>query len=719
MRLSRVNAVLFASVLTASARADTEHPFVLLQHPFTLPSNRGVSPQLRHLPIDRSPKREVDIPVGRSPRVPAIAGFVDGIRQDWTAWYDAWFVPTGMAAPTPLIGFAGVNTGAMPPDPDGAVGPNHYVQVVNFAVTIFNKSGTILRGPIGSNTIWANLPGVCSTDVSGDAVVLYDSAADRWVISQMAGFEHLPDSHQCVAVSATGDPLGAYNLYQVGPIGLKNDYPKLGIWSDAYYLTYNGYDPSGSFVHTTACALDRTSMIQGLAMRDPQCINLPSQYFGLLPADLDGARPPPASAPNYLAALIGTNAIGIWQFFVNWTNPASTTLAGPISLATAPFSDAPGINGFAPQAGTTNLLETLGDRLMYRLAYRNFGDHEAMVANHTVSTTVGGATVTGLRWYEIRIANGVPAIFQQSTYAPDSDDRFMASAALDQSGNLAIGFSLSGSTRFPEIRYTGRIAIDTLNAMTQGDNTAIASSGFQDGADGFRSRWGDYSRMTLDPVDDCTFWYTSEYLTFSGEGSNWRTRLQSFKLPGCPTNWFAIAASPATTSASATISSTPFAGFSGAISLSASGLPGGATYSFSPSAIGAPASSTLTLNPGSSTAGTYPITITGTEGGVSRSVVISWNDPGCTPTASCAGKNCGTVNNGCGVTLTCGTCTGGMACTNNVCQCPAGFIVCSGQCVDASRNPNCGTCGFSCPRGEVCAPFPGGGFDCTCSVNCN
>ena len=231
--------------------------------------------------------------------------------------------------------------------------------------------------------------------------------------------------------------------------------------------------------------------------------------------------------------------------------------------------------------------------------------------------------MTGLRWYKVRISNGIPTLFQQSTYAPDGDDRFMGSAALDQSGNMAIGFTLSGSGRFPEIRYTGRIAIDTLNGMTQGDNTAIASAGFQDGTSNLKSRWGDYTRMTIDPVDDCTFWYTSEYLTFSGEDTNWKTWLQSFKLPGCPTPWFSLLASPTSTDSSTTIFAAGFAGFSGAISLIASGLPQGATASFSPSAIGAGAGSTLTLNPGTSVAGQPVITVTGTEGGVSRTTTVS------------------------------------------------------------------------------------------------
>src|SRR5207249_2780000 len=179
-----------------------------------------------------------------------------------------------------------------------------------------------------------------------------------------------------------------------------------------------------------------------------------------------------------------------------------------------------------PQAGTTSRLDAIADRLMFRLAYRNFGDHESVVGNFTVSSN----SVAGIRWFELRdVTAGPVAVFQQSTYQPDTTWRWMASAAMDQQGNLAIGYSASSGSIFPEIRYTGRLALDPLNLLTQGETTLFAGTGSQTGTS---SRWGDYSDLSIDPVDNCTFWYTTEYYA-STSSFNWRTRIGSFKFPGC------------------------------------------------------------------------------------------------------------------------------------------------------------------------------------------
>jgi hypothetical protein len=641
---------------------------------------------------------------------------VDPVRQDWTAGY----AYGSTLAPTPILAFSGsfFTSKLNPPDPNGDVGANHYVQIVNLNVVVYDKSGNVIHGPILTMSLWTGFGAPCETEDSGDGLVLYDSIADRWVISQMNGWNKediLPDgslnSQQCVAVSATPDPTGAYHLYSFGPYKYKNDYPKMGVWPDGYYVTYNMYDRVTGYVHSTVCALERAQMLQGLGARQ-QCRdldNVAGRNFGLLPSDLDGATLPPAGAPNHLLALNGTNALDMWNFSVNWANTSLTQLSAPITIPVAPFTDAPGNVASVPQAGTDQKIEALGDRLMYRLAYRNFGDHESMVVNHTVSTTVNSVTTYAPRWYEIRLANNVPTLFQQSTYAPDTDDRFMGSAAMDQAGNIALGFSLASSTHFPEMRYGGRIAIDTLSSLTQGDNTSLVSGG----PETFDYRWGDYSMMAVDPVDDCTFWYTSEFEPTAG--TNWSTHVQTFRLPGCPTNWFSITASPTSTSSTTTIYSSPGSGFAGAIVLSAAGLPANACAVFSPTAIGAPASSTLTLRPGVSAAGTYALTVSGTTGGVTRTANVTWSDPGGSTAALCAGKSCGNVDDGCGGAVSCGTCTGGQVCSNYTCVCPNGWIFCSGQCVDPSINGNCGVCGGTCaPRFEYCG-WAGGQYDCLCN----
>jgi hypothetical protein len=216
-----------------------------------------------------------------------------------------------------------------------------------------------------------------------------------------------------------------------------------------------------------------------------------------------------------------------WKFHVDWTTPASSTLTGPTTLATAPFTLACSGGTCIPQAGTTQQLDSLADRLMYRLAYRNFGDHESMVVTHSV--TAGSST--GTRWYELRLDGGHnPSIFQQGTYAPDANFRWMGSIAMDQSGNMALGFSLSSSSVHPQIHYTGRLAGDPAGQMAQGEATIINGAGSQTGSS--LSRWGDYTSMAVDPTDDCTFWYTNEYLQSNG-AFNWSTRIASFTFPNC------------------------------------------------------------------------------------------------------------------------------------------------------------------------------------------
>jgi len=247
----------------------------------------------------------------------------------------------------------------------------------------------------------------------------------------------------------------------------------------------------------------------------------------LLPSDLDGTTPPPAGSPNYLLNF-GTNSLNLWQFHVNWVTPASSTLTGPTNIPVAAFR--PGCGGGGTciwQKGIFQTLDSLADRLMYRLAYRDFADdHEAMVVNHTVGAR---SDVTGIRWYELRkVGDGPWSVFQQGTYAPDGVFRWMGSIAMDKVGNIAAGYSVSGFQTFPSIRYTGRVPTDPAGTL-QAEKTIIAGGGSQTGS---LSRWGDYSAMSVDPVDDCTFWYTTEYLK-AGGSFNWSTRIASFKFPTC------------------------------------------------------------------------------------------------------------------------------------------------------------------------------------------
>ena len=454
-----------------------------------------------------------------------------------------------IASPTMSIdGTSNVNN-VLPPDTNGAVGPNHYVQWVNLSFAVYGKGPagsppTLLYGPAAGNTLWTGFGGPCESSNNGDPVVRYDHLADRWVMSQLAlpndvlGLIVMPPFYQCIAVSASSDPLGPYYRYQYS-FNKLNDYPKLGVWPDAYYMTMNQYSaPNLTFAGQGVVAFDRASMLNGqpasMVYFDLSSVNM--NLGGMLPADLDGP-PPPAGSPDYYMQFdddaTGVSAVDqleLWRFHVDWSNTANSTFTQGALLPTAPF-DSDMCNyaqNCIPQPGTSVGLDALSDRLMYRLQYRNFGDHESLVVNHTVD--VDGTNHAGIRWYEVRDPNGSPTIYQQGTYSPDSDNRWMASAAMDSAGDLAIGFSVSGPTTYPSIRYAGRLATDPLGTLAQGETEMMTGSGVQTDSS---SRWGDYSMLTVDPADDCTFWYTQEYYAATTNPSGWRTRIGTFSFPSC------------------------------------------------------------------------------------------------------------------------------------------------------------------------------------------
>jgi hypothetical protein len=444
----------------------------------------------------------------------------------------------------PLVGttsglnFAGVGQGDYgfsdqyaPPDTNGAVGATQYVQWVNTYFAVFNKStGAIAAGfPKAGNSIWAGFGGGCQTNNDGDPIVQYDKLANRWVLTQFS--VSTTPYLQCVAVSTTSDATGSYYRYAFSYGNTQfNDYPKLGVWPDGYYVSYNIFNNGQTFAGSKACAFDRTKMLVGDPTATQQCFQLSTSYGGLLPSDLDGTTAPPAGSPNYYMNF-GSNSLNLWKFHVDFANSANTTFTGPTNIPVAAFSAACSGGGTCiPQPSTSNKLDSLADRLMYRLAYRNRSGVESLLVNHSVSVgTNKKNTVTSVRWYEIRISNGTPSVYQQGTLsASDGIHRWMGSIAMDKVGDIALGYSASSSSVFPSIRYTGRLATDALGTM-QTENIVQAGGGSQTGA---LHRWGDYSAMTVDPVDDCTFWYTNEYLKSTGS-FNWSTRIVSFKFPGC------------------------------------------------------------------------------------------------------------------------------------------------------------------------------------------
>src|SRR5947207_1643196 len=423
-------------------------------------------------------------------------------------------------------GFAGFTVQYAPPDTNGAVGPNNFVQTVNVSFAVFTRTGSLLYGPAKINTLFTGFGGLCETDNDGDPSVVYDQLADRWLITQFAVSGANGSSVpylECIAISTSGDPTGGYYRYSF-PRSYFPDYPKLGLWPDAYYMSTNDFS-GNSFAGATTWAFDRAKMLAGAAAT-AQLFHLSLLYGGLLPSTLDGKTLPPAGAPNYFLALNDSSSLALWKFHVDFANSGNSTLTGPITIPVAGYTELCNGGTCVPQAGTTQQLDSLADRVMYRLAYRNFGDHEALVVNHSVAPTAGPR---GVRVYEIRSAGGTPTVYQQSTYAPDTRYRWMGSAAMDRVGDLAVGYSLSSATMNPAIAYTGRTPADPLSTL-QAETTLINGTGSQ--LSGLK-RCGDYSSMASDPVDDCTFWYTTEYLTASGT-FNWHTRVGTFKFANCP-----------------------------------------------------------------------------------------------------------------------------------------------------------------------------------------
>jgi hypothetical protein len=440
------------------------------------------------------------------------------------------------AATTPALGFDGIGQGftgpqgtftvdSAPPDTNGAIGTTQYVQIVNTSLAVFDKtSGAVLYGPVSINTLFQALGGSCAADNDGDPVVVFDKIAKRWIISQFA--VTATPYYQCVAVSKTEDATGGYNLYAFNYGTVFPDYPKMGVWPDAYLISFNMF--TNTFQGAKACAYDRSAMLAGTAATQ-QCFQLSSSYGGLLPADLDGTTPPPAGSPGIFMAR-GTSSLYRWLMHVDWATPANTTFSStPASLPVASYAAACSGGTCVPQAGVSQKLDSLADRLMFRLAYRNFGSYDSVVVTHSVqigSTRKGNAAV---RWYEVRNPRTATSVYQQGSFSPDSTWRWMGSMAQDKQGNMAMGYSVSSTSIHPGIRYTMRAANDPLGTM-RAETSIIEGAGSQTGSN--LARWGDYSAMTVDPVDDCTFWYTSEYLKANG-AFNWSTRIASFKFPGC------------------------------------------------------------------------------------------------------------------------------------------------------------------------------------------
>lgn len=449
--------------------------------------------------------------------------------------------------PTPIVNVAGTANvnGVLPPDTQGDVGPDRYVQWVNLAYSIYDKSGTKLSGPTNGNTIWSGFDTDCANNNDGDPITLYDYLADRWMMSQ---FQVNPGTcYQCIAVSATGDPTGPWYRYKyTWPGTLMNDYPHFGLWPDGYYLTVNQYHPTNyAWRGAGVASFERDKMLTGAPAQMIYFDLYPvdPNYGGQLPADMDGWTQPASGAPALIMEwddsswIAPSDALRIWKFHVDWATPGNSYLGtGSPGSAGGPnwtvnTNDVDPTLCSAPpcidQPGTSQNLDEISWLMMHRLQYRSFGTYQTLVGNHTVDTN-NPAGIAGIHWFELRNTGTDWTMYQQGTYGPsDSVNRWMGSIAMDGSGNIALGFSASGSSIYPSVRYTGRLASDPLGTMGQSEATLISGAGYQSHS---AARWGDYSAMQIDPFDDSTFWYTQEYIVTSG-AADWVTRIGSFKFP--------------------------------------------------------------------------------------------------------------------------------------------------------------------------------------------
>ncbi len=468
--------------------------------------------------------------------------------------------------------FEGIDASQVPhpesdADPNGAIGTKQFMEWTNVNYQAYDK---VTFAPVWSSPQPGPTPFInngvttCSNLNPGDGVIIFDNMASRWVL---AGHSPGPNYYYCIAVSSTDDlssanlkwytysfPLNSFLGTNAQGTTYFPDWPKLGAWPDGYYVGMDLGDPNNGFLDVAmmACAFDRTNMLIGAAANTPQCFVEPSPtptspYLAHSPepADVQGSTAPPAGSPEYLVAIQNpvidgvtntSTSINLWQFHVDWTNPANTTLIQNSVPVTAYIpgcysTSSPGNTQCVPQAttGTTGQhIDSVGDRMMFHFSYRNFGDYQSYLASHTVQVAAGTRTQTGIRWYELR-GNGIPTVFQSGTLRPDTTlFRFMPSIAQDQSGNAAVGYSVSSSSTHPGM------SASYWNLPAETAPTEISLfSGSGDEQNG--NLWGDYSALTVDPVGGCAFWYVNEYLGANETGSSviWKTRISTFSVPGC------------------------------------------------------------------------------------------------------------------------------------------------------------------------------------------
>lgn len=455
--------------------------------------------------------------------------------------------------------------GSYPPDTDGDVGHNHYMQVVNTRFAVYDKNGNKLMGPSNNSTIFNGLP---HNTNDGDAILLYDENADRWLFSQFA-LPNYPNGpfYENVAISQTNDPTGSWYRYQF-TFNDMPDYPKLSVWGDGYYMTIRRFaSGSGSWLGPAAVAMERPKMLTGDNTATMVMFTLPSSSEGPLSADCD-SQFPTAGTPCPVCYLT-TSTVKLYDFHVDWATTANSTFNNTATVPISMFGTF-GSGNTVTQKGTSQKLDAFSRKgIMFRMPFRKFNDHWSMLLN----TTVNVSGVCGIRWMELRNVAGIWSLYQEGTYAPgDGNHRWMGSIAMDSTGNIALGYSISSANMFPSIRYTGRMNGDPLGQMTIAEKGIINGGGSQTNTDG---RWGDYSAMAADPSVLGKFWFTQEYYSATSN-SSWKTRVGSFSFGNIFTTTATATPNPVCQGDSTQLTVSAFGG-SGNYTYSWASLPAGFT----------------------------------------------------------------------------------------------------------------------------------------------
>jgi hypothetical protein len=570
--------------------------------------------------------------------------------------------PTGVPAPTTSLAVNGlslaVGGGGVPPDTNGDVSPTHFIQWINTSWAIFDKTtGARISGPTAGNSFFAGFGGKCQTTNSGDPLAIWDDRAQRWVMSQ---FTTGANSSQCFAISTTADPLGTYNRYEfvwpTTPVQVFGDYPHIGVWTDqstrqnAYTMvTHEFNNASSAFLGAAFIAVERDKMLAGAPAAQVGIVRFPGfeDAYGAEPVHLDGTLHAPAGACAPFVHFDGSTADYLfWDMCLNWTTPASSTISAEQRVAPlTPF--VPNFTAVA-QLGSSVPLDAFGTHIMYRAAARAFAPgaptRMSLVVNHGVT---GPANQGGIRWTHFSLgengqtfdrifANGFEgtgtlnaglnkSIVDEGTYTPDTNTRWMGGIAIDKGGNIGVGYNVSAATINPRLMISGRTLADADGTLRDEQACTPATTGSQTGSFSGRGRWGDYTSMSVDPTDDCTFWFTGEFYPTTST-NQWSTRICAFKFNECglpalklvsesPARIELCGATPGPDPSWDLLAGT-VGGFNASVTLSASGQPGGTTPVFSVNPITpTPGGSRFTLNGGHSVAsGEYSLNVTATGG---------------------------------------------------------------------------------------------------------